>query len=93
SRFWMASTISDFGAYMTTLALQVLVIVNLSGSATDVGWISASRWFPYMLLGLVAGVIIDRVNRKYILVVTDISRGILLILICLMAMFGLINIG
>ncbi|MGE6489129.1 MFS transporter [Paenisporosarcina sp. NPDC076898] len=93
SRFWIASTISDFGAYITTLALQVLVIVNLSGSATDVGWISASRWFPYMLLGLVAGVIIDRVNRKYILVVTDISRGILLILICLTAMFGLINIG
>lgn len=93
SRFWMASTISDFGVYITTLALQVLVIVNLSGSATDVGWVSASRWFPYMLLGLVAGVIIDRVNRKYILVVTDISRGILLILICLMAMYGLSNIG
>jgi sugar phosphate permease len=57
----------------------------------DVGWISASRWLPYMLLGLVAGVIIDRANRKYILVVTDICRGILHILIYLMAMFGVIN--
>lgn len=93
SRFWIVSTISDFGAYITTLALQILVIVNLSGSTIDVGWISASRWLPYMLLGLVAGVIVDRTNRKYILVVSDLTRGILLILICLLAMFDMISIG
>jgi MFS family permease len=92
-RFWIASTTSDFGVYITTLALQVLIVVNMSGSTVDVGLISASRWLPYVLFGLIAGVIIDRVHRKSILVLTDIGRGILLTLISLMAIFGIINIG
>ncbi len=92
-RFWVASTASDFGTYITTLALQVLVVVNLQGSAVDIGWINASRWLPYLLLGLVAGVIIDRVNRRLMLVVTDIGRGVLLAVVCMMAALGVISVG
>ena len=91
--FWLASTISYFGTYITTLALQVLVVVNLEGSTVDVGWINSSRWSPYVLLGLVAGVIIDRVSRRNILVLTDLGRGILLVAICLLALFDEINVG
>lgn len=92
-RFWVASTISGFGTYITSLALQVLVVVNLQGSTVDVGWINASRWLPYVILGLVAGVIIDRASRQPVLVVTDIGRGVLLAVICMMAVFGHITIG
>lgn len=92
-RFWMASTTSYFGTYITTLALQVLVVVNLHGKAVDVGWVNASRWLPYVLLGLAAGVLIDRMHRKLVLVVTDIGRGILLTMICLTAVFDVISIG
>lgn len=48
------------------------MLVNLEGSALDVGWVSAARWLPYVLLGLVADVFIDAMNRKTLLVVTDI---------------------
>ncbi|WP_145040119.1 MFS transporter [Paenibacillus sp. Y412MC10] len=91
--FWLASTISYFGTYITTLALQVLVVVNLEGSTVDVGWINSSRWLPYVLLGLVAGVIIDRVSRRNILVLTDLGRGILLVAICLLVLFDGIHVG
>lgn len=47
-RFWTASTVSDFGTYITTLALQVLVVLTLHGSATEVGLINAGRWLPYV---------------------------------------------
>ncbi|TCZ69024.1 MFS transporter, partial [Paenibacillus albiflavus] len=76
--FWLASTTSNFGTYITTLALQVLVVSNMGGSAVDVGWVSASRWLPYVLLGLIAGVWVDRFHRKTVLVVTDMGRGIIL---------------
>jgi MFS family permease len=92
-RFWAASTTSDFGTYITTLALQVLVVVNLNGSTVDVGWINSSRWLPYVLLGLVAGVLLDRVSHRPVLVITDIGRGVLLVMICLMTAFHIINIG
>ncbi|PAV29354.1 hypothetical protein CIL05_10795 [Virgibacillus profundi] len=92
-RFWIASTASYFGTYITSLALQVLVVVNLHGTAVDVGWVNASGWLPYVLLGLAVGVLIDRIHRKLVLVVTDIGRGILLTMICLTAVFDVISIG
>ncbi|MEH7236851.1 MFS transporter [Bacillus sp. JJ1562] len=92
-RFWTASTTSNFGTYITTIALQVLVVVNMGGSAVDVGWVSASRWLPYVLLGLIAGVLVDRFNRKTVLVVTDMGRGILFAFICLFAVTGVLSIG
>lgn len=92
-RFWLASTSSYFGSFITSLALQVLVVVNLHGTAVDVGWVNASRWLPYVLFGLAAGVLIDRIHRKYVLVATDIGRGILLALICLAASFDVISVG
>ncbi|WCI08937.1 MFS transporter [Arthrobacter sp. OVS8] len=59
-RFWLASTVSDFGTYVTTLALSVLILVTMNGTALDQGLVNAARWTPYLLFGLVAGVWIDR---------------------------------
>ena len=74
----MAETVSGFGSYVTTIALQVLVVLTLSGTATDVGLLNASRWLPYLLFGLIVGALVDRRRRKPILVATDLGRGMLL---------------
>lgn len=76
--FWAAETVSAFGTHITTLALQVLVIVTLSGSATDVGLLNAARWLPYLLFGLFLGAWMDRRRRKPILIATDFARAALL---------------
>jgi MFS family permease len=83
---WAASTVSEFGSYITTLAIQLLVVVNLHGGAADVGLVNASRWLPYLLFGLVAGVLVDRCRRRPLLVVTDFARGLLLIAVPLLAL-------
>ncbi|WP_340646410.1 MFS transporter [Phenylobacterium sp.] len=79
--FWSAETVSEFGTYITTLALQVMVVVTLQGGATDVGLLNASRWAPYLVLGLVVGALVDRWRRKPLLVGTDLGRALLLIAI------------
>ena len=84
-RFWAASTISDFGTYITTLAIGVLVVVDLGGSAADVGWVNAGRWAPYLVVGLLVGVLADRVRRKPLLVSTDLARAVVLCLIPVLA--------
>src|SRR5581483_9294565 len=84
-RFWTASTVSGFGTYITSLAIQVLVVVTLHEQAAGVGLVSAARWAPYMLFGLVAGVLVDRSRRRPILVVTDLGRGLLLVAIPVLA--------
>jgi MFS family permease len=84
--FWTAATVSGFGTYVTTLAIQVLVVVTLHEGAAGVGLVSAARWLPYLLFGLVAGVLVDRSRRRPLLVTTDISRGLLLIGVPLLAL-------
>jgi MFS family permease len=84
--------VSDFGSCATTLALQVLVVLTLHGSAADVGFVNASRWLPYLLFGLVAGALVDRRRRQPILVVSDIGRGILLGVIPLLWLVGSLTI-
>jgi len=91
-RLWAASTVSDFGTYITTLALQILIVVTLPGTATEVGWISAARWLPYVVLGLVAGMFVDRWDRRRTLISTDIVRGLLLLAVGVLGAAGVLSI-
>lgn len=79
--FWAAATVSSFGSYVTTLAIQVLVVLTLRGGAAEVGLVSAARWLPYLLFGVFAGVFVDRARRRPILVTTDFVRCVLLVAI------------
>ncbi len=92
-RFWAASTVSDFGTYVTTVAIGVLVVVDLGGSATDVGLVNAARWLPYLAVGVLVGVLADRVRRKPVLVSTDLARGIVLGAIPLLAATQRLSVG
>ena len=92
TRFWTASTVSDFGTQVTVVAMQVLVLETLRGSATDVGLLSAARWVPYLLFGLVAGVLVDRFRRLPVLIGTDLGRGLVLGAVALCAAVGSLSI-
>jgi MFS family permease len=107
-RFWTASTVSDFGTYVTTVALPVLLVVDLHASATDVGLVSAARWLPYLVLGVLVGVLADRIRRRPVLVATDLLRAgvVMLVPVCgylqvlsvplligVMAVFGLLSLA
>lgn len=83
-RFWFASTISDFGTYLTTVALSVLVLVVLNGTAFDQGLVNAARWAPYLLFGLVAGIWVDRFRRRTVLITGNFGRGLILAALCLL---------
>jgi MFS family permease len=106
-RYWSASTVSGFGSYVTGFAIQVLIVKTLHGDSTDVGLVNSARWLPYLLFGLIAGVLIDRSRRLPVLVATDVMMGLLLVavpalalthhlslivLIAFMALFGLLSL-
>lgn len=76
--FWAAAGVSSFGTYVTTLAIQVLVVLTLHGGAAEVGLVNAARWLPYLLVGVFVGVFVDRTRRRPLLVTTDLARGVLL---------------
>lgn len=59
-RFWLADAVSMVGSSVTGLALQVLAVVTLQATGTEVGILNAARWLPYLLFGLLAGAVVDR---------------------------------
>ena len=91
-RFWIASTVSDFGTYVTSIAISVIVVLTLDGGSADVGLINAARWLPYLLPGLFAGVWVDRHRRKPILVAGDLGRGLILVSISALGLAGWLTI-
>lgn len=77
-RLWLGETVSSFGTYVTLIGLQFLVLRTLHGGPQDVGWMNAARWLPYLVLGLFAGVIVDRCRRCTMMVGTDLACGLLI---------------
>lgn len=90
-RYWRANAVSGLGTYVTLFALQTLVILTLDGSATDVGWLNAARWLPYLALGLVVGAIVDGRRRLPIMVSTDLVQAALLLTIPLLWWLGVLS--
>ncbi|MHA3704203.1 MFS transporter [Jatrophihabitans sp. YIM 134969] len=90
--FWLASTLSGLGSYVTVVAVQVLVVVDLGGSAAQVGLVSSARWLPYLLFGLAAGVLVDRCRRRPLLAASDACSAVVLVAIPVMSWIGAFNL-
>ena len=72
-RFFSAQAISMFGDRMVLVALAFAVI-QIGGSATQVGTVLAMRSLPLIACLLIGGVVADRTSRRTVLVVADLVR-------------------
>jgi MFS family permease len=77
-RLWVAETISQLGTGVTLLALPLVAIEVLDASAPEVGALTAVEFAPFILVGLPAGVWVDRLRRKPVLVAGDLGRALVL---------------
>ncbi|WP_335939257.1 MFS transporter [Streptomyces sp. PTD5-9] len=80
-RLWCAQSISVFGSQITLIAFPLIAISLLHASVSEVGVLSALERAPFMVFGLVAGVLVDRWRPRTVLIVTDWIRAALLGLI------------
>lgn len=79
---WLGQTISFIGDYFYFLALPIM-IYRLTGSTQMVGMSFITNGLPMLFLGPVAGVFVDRWNRKRLMIAADVARA-LLVLMCLL---------
>ena len=80
---WIGQLISTIGSSLTSLAASILVF-RLTGSAASVGLMLMATAAPTILVGLLAGVFVDRYDRKLIMIAADVSRGVLVFLVPLL---------
>ncbi|MEA2526323.1 MAG: hypothetical protein QOF73_3550 [Thermomicrobiales bacterium] len=91
-KLWAAQTVSAFGDQITLLALPLLAVTTLGASAGQMGLLRAAETGPILVVGLFAGVWIDRLRRRPILIAADLGRGALLLAIPVAAWIDVLRI-
>ena len=55
------------------------LLLDLTGSATAVAWMMIVQFLPVAIVGPMAGVVVDRVDRRRLMIVADVARGVLIL--------------
>jgi len=73
-RLWTAQLVSTIGDALTSLAAGIIVYER-TGSALSVGLMLMATAVPALIFGLIAGVVVDRYDRKRIMIAADLIRA------------------
>jgi len=74
-KLWSAETVSQFGTQVSVLAVPLVAILILGASAFEVALLGTVEMLPFILFALPAGVWVDRLRRRPILILGDLARA------------------
>lgn len=89
--FWFGQLVSVTGTWMQSLA-QSWLVLSLTTSAFLLGLVSVFQFAPVLLIGLFAGVLVDRVRKRNLLVVTQALSAVLAGLLAVLTWTGRIEL-
>src|SRR5436309_3672155 len=92
-RLWLGQTVSHFGSGITGIALPLTAVLILTATPVQMGILGALDGVSVLVIGLLAGVWVDRVRRRTVLIATDLGRAFILSTIPLAALLGVLRIG
>lgn len=73
-RLWYGAVASDLGDWFSTIAIYLL-IEQLTGSPFALGLVFITKMLPFALASPLAGLVADRVSRKWLMIWTDVARA------------------
>jgi MFS family permease len=91
-KLWVGQAISNFGSHITWQALPLTAMLALGAGPTELGLLAAAGAAPVLFFGLVAGVWVDRLPRRPLMIAADLGRTVLLGSIPVAALLGLLTI-
>jgi MFS family permease len=77
-RLWLAQIVSEIGDWFYTLAIYTLLL-QLTGRAESVALALMLQVLPQTLAGPTAGVVNDRLRRKYVMIAADLIRSVVVL--------------
>lgn len=92
-KLWSAETISQFGTQVSQLAIPLVAILVLDASAFQVAALGVVDFLPFILFTLPAGVWVDRLPRRPILIAGDFGRAVLLATIPVAYVADMLTLG
>jgi MFS family permease len=80
-KLWSAASISLIGTQVTFIAIPVIAVLILGATPFEVALVGTFEFLPFLLFTLPAGVWVDRLPRRRILIVGDVGRAVMLVTI------------
>jgi MFS family permease len=90
-KLWTGQTVSFFGSAITRLALPIIAAITLNATPAEMGLLAAVETMASLLVGLFAGVWVDRYPRRKLMIITDIGRALLLATIPIAAVLSILS--
>lgn len=90
-KFWLGQTISTFGSSFSSFAIPLLIL-KLTGSSLALAFSLCVSVLPYLFFGLVIGAWVDRVNRKRLMILTDLIRALVIASLFFVAQMGILSV-
>jgi predicted MFS family arabinose efflux permease len=87
-KLWFGETVSLLGSQVTLLALPLAASILMQASPSQMGLLGAAQAVPFLILGLVAGVWVDRLRRRPIMLAANLGRAFLLATVPFAAVLG-----
>ncbi|HEY3577952.1 MAG TPA: MFS transporter [Gaiellaceae bacterium] len=91
-KLWTGQSISELGSQVSQLAIPWLAAVGLHASPLAFSLLGVLGFLPFILFALPAGVWVDRLRRRPVLIVGDCARAVLLALIPILWAAGVLQI-
>ena len=91
-KLWTGETISQFGTQVSALAIPLIAALFLHVTPFEFGLLATVEFLPFILISLPAGVWVDRLRRKPIMIVGDLGRAVALLSIPIAAYYGVLTI-
>jgi MFS family permease len=92
-KLWAGQTISQLGSQVSLLAIPLTAVVALGANAFQAGLLGTFEFLPFLLVGLPAGVWVDRMARRPVLIVADVGRTVALASIPIVAEMHMLHMA
>jgi MFS family permease len=92
-RLWIGETVSQFGTFISQLALPLVAILVLHATTFQVGLLATLEMLAFLIVGLPVGAWVDRMRFRWVLIVNDVIRAIALGSVPLAQLLGVLSIG
>lgn len=89
---WVGQSTSAVGSAVTTVALPLVAISTLHAGPALVALLTAASWLPWLLIGLPAGVWVDRWPRRRTLLIADVAAAAVLVVVPVAARAGVLTV-
>ncbi|GAA3724574.1 MFS transporter [Plantactinospora mayteni] len=90
---WSGQTVSELGTRISGIAVPLLAANDLRASVLQISLLTALAWLPYLLFSLPAGLLADRADQRWLMIVCDLGRMALMLSLPVAALLDGLTLG